>query len=77
MALTCQGQDSALPTSGQASVSPARKPAQAPGPTSPTRGQTPEARETTILQTGESRPQTQKVRQNEMTEKYVPGKGTR
>ena len=35
-------------------------------------GQTPEARGTTVLQPAEQRPQTQKVRQNEMAEDYVP-----
>ena len=72
-----EGQNPALPTSGQAQVPPTRKPAQAPGPSSPTRGQTPEARGTTVLQSAEQRPQTQRVRQNETAEKYVPGKGTR
>ena len=39
-------------------------------------GQTLEARGTMILQSVEQRPQTKKVRQNEMAEKYVPGEGT-
>ena len=52
-------------------------PKQASGPTSPTRGQTQEARRTTILQPVERKPQTQKVRQNETTEKYVADSGTR
>ena len=41
------------------------------------RGQTPELRETMILQPVERRPQTQKGRQNEMTQKYVANEGTR
>lgn len=44
-----EGQDSAPTTRGQATVPPTRNPAQAPQPTSPTRGQTPEAKGTTIL----------------------------
>ena len=71
------GQDPTPPTSGQAPVTPTRKPAQALGPTSPTRGQTSEARRTTILQPVERRRQTQKVRQNEKAEKDVPHEGTR
>ena len=70
-------QDPALPTRGQAPVSPTRKPTQAPGPTSPTREPTPETRGTAILQPVERRPQTQKVRLNEMTEKYIANEGTR
>ena len=62
---------------GQAPVLPKRKPAQAPGPTTPTRGQTLEARGTTVLQPVERRPQTQKFRQSEIIEKYVAKNGTR
>ena len=40
-------------------------------------GWTQEARGTTILQLVERRPQTQKVRQNETTEKYVASEGIR
>ena len=72
-----EGQDPALPTRGQAPVPPNRKRAQAPGQTSPTRGQTSEARGTTTLQPAERRQQTQYVRQNEMTEKYVEDKVAR
>jgi len=39
-------------------------------------GQTPEVRGTMILQPVERR-QPQKVRQNEITEKYVPDEGTK
>ena len=77
MALPIRG---TRPSSTQetAGTSPSHwKPAQAPGPTSPTRGQTPEARGIMILQPVERRPQTQKVRQNEMTEKYVVNEETR
>ena len=51
--------------------------AQVSGPTSPTRGKTPEARGIMILQPAERRPQTQQVRQNEMTKKYVANEGAR
>ena len=46
-------------------------------PASPTSGQTLKARGTTILQPAEQRQQTQKVRQNETAEEYVPDEGTR
>ena len=77
MALPPEGQDLAPPTSGQTPVSPTREPVQAPGPTSPSKVQTPEARKTTVLQCEEQRPQRQKSRQNEMAEKYVPDERTR
>ena len=48
---------------------------QDPESTSPTKGQTPEARETTTLQPAERRPQTQKARQNEMAEEFPCGTG--
>ena len=51
--------------------------AQTSGPTSPTRGQTPGARGTRILQPAERRPQTQNMRQNERTKKYVVEEGAR
>ena len=51
--------------------------AQASRPTSPTRGQTPEARETTILQPVERRPQTQQIRQSETIKKYVANERAR
>ena len=70
-------QDTAPATSEQAPVPPVSRRVQAPGPTSPKKGQTSEATETTTLQTMEQKPQTQKVRQNETAEKYVPDKGTR
>ena len=60
-------------TSGHAPIPPTRKPAHSSRPASPTRGQTPEERRTTILQPAERRPQT-KARQNEMAEKYAPDK---
>lgn len=50
---------------------PTRKPVQVPVPNSPTRGQTREARGIAIMRSVENRPQTQKVKQNEI-EKYVP-----
>ena len=62
--------ESALSTSGQTPAPLARKPAQAPGQSSPTRGQAPETR-TAICGTEEQSPQTGRVRQNEMAEKYV------
>ena len=43
---------------------------------SSTMGQTAEAR-TTTLQPAERKPQSQKIRQNEMAEKHVPDEGTR
>ena len=52
-------------------------PPQAPGTKSPTSGQIPKAREFITLQPAEWRQQTQKFRQNEMTEKYIPDKGTK
>ena len=42
-----------------------------------TRGQTVEARGTTILQPMERKPHSQKDRQNEKVEDYVPDEGTR
>ena len=42
-----------------------------------TKGQTVEARRTTILQLAEQKPQLQKDRQNEKAEDYVPDEGTR
>ena len=44
---------------------------------SSTRGQTAEARRTTILQPVEQKPHSQKDRQDEKTEGYVPDEGTR
>ena len=44
---------------------------------SSTRGQTAEARRTTILQPAEQKPQSQKGRQNQKAEDYVPDEGTR
>ena len=41
-----------------------------------TRGQTAEARRTETLQPVEQKPQSQKVRQNETAEEYVPDEGT-
>ena len=76
MVLPTRGNRPSSTHRGQAPVPPTRKPAQAPGPTSPTRGQTPEARGTTILQPVERRPQREKVRQK-TAEKYVPDEGTK
>ena len=42
-----------------------------------TRGQTAEARRTTILQPEEGKPHSQKDRQNEKAEDFVPDEGTR
>ena len=42
-----------------------------------TRGQTAEARRTTILQPVEQKPHSQKDRQDEKAEGYVPDEGTR
>ena len=42
-----------------------------------TRGQTAEARRTTILQPVEQKPHSQKDRQGEKAEGYVPDEGTR
>ena len=44
---------------------------------SSTRGQTAEARSTTILQPVERKPHSQKDRQNEKAEDFVPDEGTR
>ena len=44
---------------------------------SSTRGQTAEARRTTILQPVEQKPHSQKDRQDEKAEDYVPDEGTR
>ena len=41
------------------------------------RGQTAEARRTTILETVEQKPHSQKDRQDEKAEGYVPDEGTR
>ena len=41
------------------------------------RGQTTEARRTTILQPVEGKPHSQKDRQNEKAEGYIPDEGTR
>ena len=54
-----------------------RKLAQTPYIASSTRGQTAEARRTTILQPVEQKPHSQKDRQNEKAEDYVPDEGTR
>ena len=45
--------------------------------TSSTRGQTAEARRTTVLQPVEGKPHSQKDRQNEKAEGLVPDEGTR
>ena len=65
----------APPASGQAPIPPMRKPAQPLEQPHPTTVWTPEAR-TTVLQSEENRPQTQKIRQNQMAKKYIPDKGT-
>ena len=44
---------------------------------SSTRGQTAEARRTTILQAVEQKPHSQKDRQDEKAEGYIPDEGTR
>ena len=44
---------------------------------STTRGQTAEARKTTILQPVEQKPHSQKDRQDEKAEGYIPNEGTR
>ena len=43
----------------------------------PARGQTAQAKRTTILQPMEQKPHSQKDRQNEKAEDYVPDEGTR
>ena len=48
-----------------------------PEKASSTRGQTAEAKRTTILQPVERKPHSQKERQNEKAEDYVPDEGTR
>ena len=58
-------------------VPPVRKLAQASSIASSTRGQTAEARRTTILQPVEQKPHSQKDKQDEKTEGYVPDQGTR
>ena len=58
-------------------VPPIRKFAQASKIASSTRGQTAEARRTTILQPVEHKPHSQKDRQDEKAEGYVPDEGTR
>ena len=78
--------DTALPTRGTrpsstlpwAGTSPSHQEACTSPWTNLSQGlrQTPEAR-TTIWQPAERRPQTQKVRQNETAEKYIPDEGTR
>ena len=78
--------DTALPTKGirpssthqWAGTSSSHQEACTPSrPVSLTRGQTPKEKGTTVLQPEEQRPQTEKVRQNEMAEKDVPDEGTR
>ena len=46
-----------------------------PGATSATTVWTPEARATAVLQSEENRPQTQKIRQNQMAKKCIPDEG--
>ena len=58
-------------------VPPVRKPAQASYIASSTRGQTAEARRTKILQPVERKPHSQKDKQNEKSENYVPDEGRR
>ena len=58
-------------------VPPIRKLAQASYTASSTRGQTEEARRTTILQPVEQKPHSQKDRQDEKAEGYIPDEGTR
>ena len=58
-------------------VSPIRKVPQASQTASCTRGQTAEARRTTILQPVEQKPHSQEDRQDEKAEGYVPDEGTR
>ena len=58
-------------------VPPIRKLAQASYIASSTRRQTAEARRTTILQLVEQKPHSQKDRQDEKAEGYVPDEGTR
>ena len=58
-------------------VPPIKKLPQAPYIASSTRGQTAEAGRTTILQPVEQKPHSQKDRQDEKAEGYVPDKGTR
>ena len=58
-------------------VPPIRKLAQDSQIASSTRGQTAEARRTTILQPVEQKPHSQKDRQDEKAEGYVPDEGTR
>ena len=72
-----EGQGPAPPTSGQAPVLLTRKPAQPSRLASPTYNPAACSPQSTILQPAEQRLQTQKVRQSEMTEKYVRHEGTR
>ena len=58
-------------------VPPIRKLAQASEIASSTKGQTAEARRTTILQPVDQKPHSQKDRQHEKAEGYVPHEGTR
>ena len=78
--------DTALPsretqpssTHQRAGTSPSHQEAcTSPGPTSPTRGQTPETRRATVLQPAEGDHENRKLEKNEMAEKHVPDKGTR
>ena len=57
-------------------VPPIRKLAQASYIASSTRGKTGEARRTTVLQPVEGKPHSQKERQNEKAEDFVPDEGT-
>ena len=78
-AVSCplEGRSPAPPDSRQTLVPLSQKPALAPRPIPPTRRQTSEARRSKILHPTKSRPQIEKVRQNEKAEKYVPDEGTR
>ena len=58
-------------------VPPIRKLAQASETASSTRGQTAEARRTTVLQPVEQKPHSKKDRQDKKAEGYVPDEGTR
>ena len=69
-----EGQDPSPPTRGQAPVPPTRKHAQAPRQPHPPGGKHQSKRNYNPVNCG-TRLQMQKVRQNEMAEKYVPDKG--
>ena len=69
-------QDTTPPSKRKALVHLTRKPSQDSGPTSPTKGKTPEKRGTTILQYVEKR-QTHKLEKNDRTEKYTADEGAR